>query len=87
MLLTIEKVLILTSVSIFSSAPQAELVKLTALDLEIRATSAEAIEAYILLRVDGETLCELISEKKKITCGIINVLYNCTRENLGRANK
>ena len=87
MLLTIEKVLILTSVSIFSSAPQAELVKLTALDLEIRATSAEAIEAYILLRVDGETLCELISEKKEITCGIINVLYNCTRENLGWANK
>ena len=84
MLLTIEKVLILTSVSIFSSALQVEL---AALDLESRAASAEAIEAYTLLRVDGETLCELISEKKEITCGIINVLYNCTRENLGRANK
>ena len=66
MLLTIEKVLILTSVSIFSSAPQAQLVELAALDLEIRAASAEAIEDYILLCVDGETLCELISEKKEV---------------------
>ena len=87
MLLTIEKVLILTSVSIFSSAPQTQLVEIAALDLETRAASMEAIEDYILLRVDGETLCELISEKKEVTCGIINVLYDCTRENLGWANK
>ena len=80
MLLTIEKVLILTSVSIFSSALQVEL---AARDLESRAASAEAIEDYILLRVDSETLCELISEKKDVTCGILNVFYNCTRENLG----
>jgi hypothetical protein len=50
MLLTIEKVLILTSVSIFSSALQVEL---AARDLESRAASAEAIEDYILLRVDS----------------------------------
>ena len=80
MLLTIEKVLILTSVSIFSSALQVEL---AARDLESRAASAEAIEDYILLRVDSETLCELISEKKDVTCGILNVFYNRTRENLG----
>ena len=141
MLLTIEKVLILKSVSIFSSVPEAQLVdlativesveysagdiimnqgdlgnsmyivadgqvrifdgenelgvldnravfgELAALDPEPRAASAQAIEDCTLLRVDGESLYELMSGNKEVTRGIIHVLCDYTRENLARAAK
>lgn len=141
MLLTIEKVLILKSVSIFSSVPEAQLVdlativdsveyesgeliirqgdlgnsmyivadgrvrifdrnhelsilgnravfgELAALDPEPRAASAEALDDCTLLRVDGESLYELMSDHKDVTRGIIHVLCDYTRENLSRAGK
>ena len=141
MLLTIEKVLILKSVSVFSSVPEAQLVdlativesveydagdvimhqgdlgnsmyivadgkvrifdgdhelgvlgnravfgELAALDPEPRAASVEAIEDCTLLRVDGESLYELMSGNKDVTRGIIHVLCDYTRENLARAGK
>jgi len=141
MLLTIEKVLILKSVSIFSSVPEAQLVdlatilesveyeagdiimrqgdlgssmyivadgrvrifdrdhelsilsnravfgELAALDPEPWAASAEALDDCTLLRVDGESLYELMSGHKDVTRGIIHVLCDYTRENLARAGK
>jgi len=139
MLLTIEKVLILKSVNIFSSVPEAQLVDLAtivesvefdagdiimnkgdlgtsmyivadgkvrifegdqelgvlgnrtvfgdlaALDPEPRAASVQAVEDCTLLRLDGESLYELMAGNKEVTRGIIHVLCNYTRQNLARA--
>jgi len=141
MLLTIEKVLILKSVPIFSSVPENQLVdlatiaetveydagdlimnqgdlgtsmyivvngqvrifegdkelavhgtravfgELAALDPEPRAASVEAIEDCTLLRLDGESLYDLMSGNKEVTRGIVHVLCDYTRQNLARANK
>ena len=141
MLLTIEKLLILKSVPIFSSVPEGQLVdlatiaetveydsgeiimnhgdlgtsmyivvdgrvrifegdkelaehgtravfgELTALDPEPRAASVQAIEDCTLLRLDGESLYDLMSGNKEVTRGIVHVLCDYTRQNLARANK
>ena len=139
MLLTIEKVLILKSVTIFSSVPESQLVdlatiaeaveydagelimnqgdigtsmyivvdgqvrifegekelaiggtravfgELAALDPEPRAASVEAIEDCTLLRLDGESLYDLMSGNKEVTRGIVKVLCDYTRQNLARS--
>ena len=139
MLLTIEKVLILKSVPIFASVPEAELVdlativesedfsegeviiregdlgtsmyivasgkvrlfthntelgtlgnravfgELAALDPESRAASIEALEDCTLLRLEGESLYELMSSNREVTRGIIRVLCDYTRKNLALA--
>ncbi len=139
MLLTIEKVLILKSVPIFSSVQESQLVdlatiaevveyhagelimnqgdigtsmyivvdgqvrifegekelaiggtrtvfgELAALDPEPRAASVEAIEDCTLLRLDGESLYDLMSGNKEVTRGIVKVLCDYTRQNLARA--
>ncbi len=141
MLLTIEKVLILKSVPIFSSVPEGQLVdlatiaetvdydageiimnqgdlgtsmyivvngqvrifegekelavhgtrsvfgELAALDPEPRAASVQAIEDCTLLRLDGESLYDLMSGNKEVTRGIVHVLCDYTRQNLARAKK
>ena len=141
MLLTIEKVLVLKSVPIFSSVPENQLVdlatiaesveyeagevimnqgdlgtsmyivvdgrvrifdgekelgehgnravfgELAALDPEPRAASVQAIEHCTLLRLDGESLYDLMSGNKDVTRGIVHVLCDYTRQNLARANK
>ena len=138
MLLTIEKVLILKSVPIFSSVPEGQLVdlatiaesveyesgeiimkkgdlgtsmyivvdgrvrifegdkvlaepgtravfgELAALDPEPRAASVKAIEDCTLLRLDGESLYDLMSGNKEVTRGIVQVLCDYTRQNLAR---
>ena len=139
MLLTIEKVLILKSVKIFSSVPEAQLVdlativesveydagelivrqgdlgnsmyivangkvrvferdkelgilgsravfgELAALDPEPRAASVEAVEDCTLLRLDGESLYELMSGNKEVARGIVHVLCDYARRNLALA--
>lgn len=139
MLLTIEKVLILKSVPIFSSVPESQLVdlatiaesveylagelimnkgdlgtsmyivvdgkvkifegdkvlaevgtrsvfgELAALDPEPRAASVEAVEDCTLLRLDGESLYDLMTGNKEVTRGIVRVLCDYTRQNLARA--
>ena len=139
MLLTIEKVLILKSVPVFSSVPESQLVdlatiaesveydageiimnqgdlgtsmyivvdgrvrifdgdkelaeqgtravfgELAALDPEPRAASVQAIEDCTLLRLDGESLYDLMSGNKEVTRGIVHVLCDYTRQNLARA--
>jgi len=139
MLLTIEKVLILKSVKIFSSVPEAQLVdlativesveydageqivtqgdlgssmyivangkvrvfegekelgilgsravfgELAALDPEPRAASVEALEDCTLLRLDGESLYDLMSGNKEVTRGIVHVLCDYARRNLALA--
>lgn len=139
MLLTIEKVLILKSVPIFSSVPESQLVdlatiaesveydageiimnqgdlgtsmyivvdgrvrifdgdkdlaeqgsravfgELAALDPEPRAASVQALEDCTLLRLDGESLYDLMSGNKEVTRGIVHVLCDYTRQNLVRA--
>ena len=138
MLLTIEKVLILKSVDIFSSVPEAQLVDLativdsvefdagevimhkgdlgssmyivvdgkvrvgdvdtelgilegrgvfgdlSALDPEPRAASIQAIEDCTLLRLEGESLYELMAGNKEVTRGIVHVLCEYARQNLAR---
>jgi CRP-like cAMP-binding protein len=138
MLLTIEKVLILKSVPIFSSVPEGQLVdlatiaesveyeageiimnqgdlgtsmyivvdgrvrifegekdlaehgtravfgELAALDPEPRAASVQALEDCTLLRLDGESLYDLMSGNKEVTRGIVHVLCDYTRQNLAR---
>jgi CRP-like cAMP-binding protein len=138
MLLTIEKVLILKSVDIFSSVPEAQLIDLAtivesvefdageiiihkgdlgssmyivvdgkvrvfegeteltilgertafgdlaALDPEPRAASVEAIEDCTLLRLEGESLYELMAGNKEMTRGIVHVLCGYARQNLAR---
>ncbi len=139
MLLTIEKILILKSVNIFSSVPEAQLAdlatilesvdylagetiikqgelgtsmyivvegkvrisegdnelgtlgkrtvfgELAALDPEPRAATVTAVEDCTLLRLDGESLYELMSGNKEVTRGIIQVLCDYTRTNLNLA--
>lgn len=138
MLLTIEKVLILKSVNIFSSVPEAQLVDiativesvefdagetiihkgelgssmyivvdgtvrvfegdtelttlgkravfgdLAALDPEPRSASVQAIEECTLLKLEGESLYELMAGNKEVTRGIIHVLCDYVRQNLAR---
>ncbi|MDZ7685251.1 MAG: cyclic nucleotide-binding domain-containing protein [Gammaproteobacteria bacterium] len=139
MLLTIEKVLILKSVKVFSSVPEAQLVdlativesveydagelivsegdlgssmyivangkvrvfegdkelgilggravfgELAALDPEPRAASVEAVEDCTLLRLDGESLYDLMTGNKEVTRGIVHVLCDYARRNLALA--
>ena len=138
MLLTIEKVLILKSVDIFSSVPEPQLVDLativdsvefdageiimhkgdlgssmyivvdgkvrvfagdtelgiregrsvfgdlSALDPAPRAASVQAIEDCTLLRLEGESLYELMAGNKEVTRGIVHVLCDFARQNLAR---
>jgi len=139
MLLTIEKVLILKSVKIFSSVPEAQLVdmatvvetvgydagetiirqgelgtsmyivaagkvrffdgdkelgvvgertvfgELSALDPEPRLVSVAAVEDCTLLRLNGESLYELMAGNKEVTRGIVQVLCEYARNNLALA--
>ncbi len=141
MLLTIEKVLILKSVPIFSSVPEAQLVDLAtivesvefeageiimnkgdlgtsmyivadgkvrifegekelgvlgnravfgdlaALDPEPRAASVQAMEDCTVLRLEGESLYELMAGNKEVTRGIVHVLCDYARQNLALANE
>ena len=59
--------------------------ELAALDPEPRAASVQAIEDCTLLRIDGESLYDLMSGDKELTRGIVHVLCDYTRENLSRA--
>lgn len=61
--------------------------ELAALDPEPRAASVQAIEDCTLLRLDGESLYDLMSGNKEVTRGIVHVLCDYTRQNLARANK
>jgi len=141
MLLTIEKVLILKSVKIFSSVPEAQLVdmatvvetvdysagdvilnqgelgnsmyilangkvrffdgdkelgivggravfgELAALDPEPRSVSVSAVEDCTLLRLEGESLYDLMVGNKEVTRGIVKVLCEYTRHNLALASQ
>ena len=58
---------------------------LAALDPEPRAASVQAVEDCTLLRLDGESLYELMAGNKEVTRGIIHVLCDYTRQNLARA--
>ncbi|MCB1644282.1 MAG: cyclic nucleotide-binding domain-containing protein [Pseudomonadales bacterium] len=141
MLLTIEKVLILKSVKIFSSVPEAQLVdmatvidtveydagdviirqgelgtsmyivangmvrffdgekelgvlgsravfgELSALDPEPRSVSVAAVENCTLLKLEGETLYELMAGNKEVTRGIVQVLCDYARNNLALASQ
>ena len=60
--------------------------ELAALDPEPRAASVQAIEDCTLLRIDGESLYDLMSGNKELTKGIVQVLCDYTRQNLTRAN-
>ncbi len=136
MLLTIEKVLILKSVSVFASVPEQQLVdvativesvdyeagdlivqqgdlgtsmyvvvdgsvrifdremelgtlgrrgvfvELSALDPEPRAASVQAIDDCTLLKLEGESLYELMAGNREVTRGVIRVLCDYTRTNL-----
>lgn len=61
--------------------------ELAALDPEPRAASVEAIEDCTLLRLDGESLYDLMSGNKEVTRGIVQVLCDYTRQNLERAQQ
>ena len=60
--------------------------ELAALDPEPRAASVHALEDCTLLRIDGESLYDLMSGDKELTRGIVHVLCHYTRQNLSRAN-
>ena len=60
--------------------------ELAALDPEPRVASVQAIEDCTLLRIDGESLYDLMSGDKELTRGIVHVLCDYTRQNLSRAN-
>ena len=59
--------------------------ELAALDPESRAASIEALEDCTLLRLEGESLYELMSSNREVTRGIIRVLCDYTRKNLALA--
>ena len=61
--------------------------ELAALDPEPRAASVAAVEDCTLLRIDGESLYDLMSGNREVTRGIIHVLCGYTRQNLNRANQ
>jgi len=61
--------------------------ELAALDPEPRAVDVEAVEDCTLLRLDGESLYELMAGNKDVTRGIVQVLCDYTRSNLALANK
>ena len=61
--------------------------ELAALDPEPRAASVQALEDCTPLRLDGESLYDLMSGNKEVTRGIVHVLCDYTRQNLARANK
>ena len=61
--------------------------ELAALGPEPRAASVQALEDCTLLRLDGESLYDLMSGNKEVTRGIVHVLCDYTRQNLARANK
>ena len=61
--------------------------ELAALDPEPRTASVQAIGDCTLLRIDGESLYDLMSGNKELTRGIVHVLCDYTRQNLSRANK
>jgi len=61
--------------------------ELAALDPKPRAASVQALEDCTLLRLDGESLYDLMSGNKEVTRGIVHVLCDYTRQNLARANK
>ena len=52
------------------------------LDPEPRAASVQAVEDCTLLRLEGETLYELMLVSKELTRGIIRVLCDYARTNL-----
>jgi len=56
--------------------------ELSALDPEPRAASIQAIEDCTLLKLDGETLYELMAVNKELTRGIVHVLCDYARTNL-----
>tara|TARA_B110000503_G_scaffold54249_1_gene87151 strand:- start:187 stop:483 length:297 start_codon:yes stop_codon:yes gene_type:complete len=59
--------------------------ELAALDPEPRAASVQALEDCTLLRLDGESLYDLMSGNKEMTRGIVRVLCGYTRQNLTHA--
>ena len=59
--------------------------ELAALDPEPRAASVQALEDCTLLRLDGESLYDLMSGNKEVTRGIVRVLCDYTRQNLARS--
>jgi CRP-like cAMP-binding protein len=57
---------------------------LAALDPEPRAATVQALEDCTLLRLEGESLYELMAGNKEVTRGIIHVLCDYARQNLAR---
>ena len=56
--------------------------ELSALDPEPRSASVQTLEDSTLLRLEGETLYELMLVNKELTRGIIHVLCSYARTNL-----
>ncbi|MEX2327259.1 MAG: cyclic nucleotide-binding domain-containing protein, partial [Pseudomonadales bacterium] len=59
--------------------------ELAALDPEPRAASVQAVEDCTLLRLDGESLYDLMSGNKEVARGIVHVLCDYARRNLALA--
>ena len=61
--------------------------ELAALDPEPRAASVQALKDCSLLRIDGESLYDLMSGNKELTKGIVHVLCDYARQNLTRTTQ
>ncbi|XOV87027.1 MAG: cyclic nucleotide-binding domain-containing protein [Pseudomonadota bacterium] len=59
--------------------------ELAALDPEPRVASVEAVEPCTLLRLEGESLYDLMAGNKEVTRGIVHVLCDYARRNLALA--
>jgi CRP-like cAMP-binding protein len=56
--------------------------ELSALDPEPRAASVEALEDCTLLKLDGDSLYDLMAENREVTRAIVKVLCQYARTNL-----
>lgn len=61
--------------------------ELSALDPEPRAASVQAVDDCTLLKLEGESLYELMAGNKDVTRGIIRVLCDYARTNLALSSK
>ena len=61
--------------------------ELSALDPEPRAASVKAVDDCTLLKLEGESLYELMAGNKDVTRGIIRVLCDYARTNLALSSK
>jgi len=59
--------------------------EMAALDPEPRAASVEALEDCTLLKLEGESLYEMMADNRDLTRGIVKVLCEYARTNLALA--